>query len=74
MKNIDEIACSIVDLFDIFLAEKGIAILCDDPGEEHERRTDNENYASLYGMEYWGLVDKVEDILSMETDVKGQDN
>lgn len=72
MENIDEMACNIVDLFDEFLADKGIAILCEDPDEEDERRTNGENYASLYGMEYWGLVDKVEDILSAVIGKEGE--
>lgn len=64
MTNIHEMACNIVDLLDDFLADKGITIMCEDPHEEHDRYANGENHASLYGMEYWGLVNKVEDILS----------
>ena len=64
MTNIDEMACNIVGLFDDFLADKGIIIMCEDPDEEHDHYANGENYASLYGMEYWSLVDKVENILS----------
>lgn len=47
------LATDIVDLFDDLLAEKGIEVPCSDPDEEAERHND-ENYACLYGIEYWG--------------------
>ena len=57
------LATDIVDIFDNFLAAKGIEIPCDDPEEEAERRS-TDNYACLYGMEFWNLVDEVEFILN----------
>lgn len=55
-----ELAMAIVDLFDELLAEKGIEVPCSDPEEETERHEDD-NCACLYGMEYWNLVDSVEE-------------
>ena len=57
------LATDIVDLFDELLAEKNIEIPCSDPDEEAERHKDD-NCACLYGMEYWNLVDRVENILT----------
>lgn len=57
------LATDIVDLFDDLLAEKNIEIPCSDPDEEAERH-ENGNCDCLYGMEYWGLVDQVESILT----------
>lgn len=56
------LATDIVDLFDDLLADKGIEIPCSDPEEESERH-DYGNCACLYGMEYWHLVDRVEEML-----------
>lgn len=62
-KVVSNLAADIVDMFDEFLEEKGIRIPCADPEEELARYDDN--CACLYGMEYWGLVDKVEDVIGM---------
>lgn len=56
------LAADIVDVFDSFLASKNIEIPCTDPEEEEERHDDN--FACLYGMEYWNLVDRVEFMLN----------
>ena len=58
----NNLAEDIVDLFYELLAEKDIEVPCSDPDEEAERH-DNGNYTCLYGMEYWNLVDKVEQLL-----------
>ena len=58
----NNLAADIVDLFDEFLSEKDIEVPCSDPDEEDERH-DNGNCACLYGMEYWNLVDQVEQLL-----------
>lgn len=57
------LATDIVDIFDNFLAAKDIEVPCDDPEEEMERHN-NDNYACLYGMEFWNLVDEIESILN----------
>ena len=54
----ENVACDIVELFDDLLVENGIRI----PSEEDaEREEDNE--AALYGMVYFNLVSKVENML-----------
>ena len=58
------LATDIVDLFDEFLAEKGIEVPCSDPEEESDRHKYDSN-ACLYEMEYWNLVDQVEAMLEM---------
>ena len=58
----NNLAADIVDLFDEFLAEKDIEVPCSDPDEEDERHA-NDNCACLYEMEYWNLVDQVEQLL-----------
>ena len=63
----NNLAADIVDLFDEFLAKKNIEVPCSDPDEEAERHNDG-NCACLYGMEYWGLVDLVEQILVENTE------
>ena len=55
-------ACDIVELFEDLLQEKDINIPCSDEEEEKER-LENEYYTKLYGSEYWGLIDKIEDII-----------
>ena len=57
-----ELATAIVDLFDDFLDEKGISIPCEDPHEQEDRLQDD-NSASIYGMEYFNLEDRVCDVL-----------
>lgn len=57
-----ELAARIVDLFDDLLDQKGIEIPCEDPDEQTERH-EGDNEACLYGMEYWTLVDKIEEML-----------
>ena len=57
-----ELATTIVDLFDDFLDEKGISIPCADPHEQEDRLQDD-NSASIYGMEYFNLEDRVNNVL-----------
>ena len=57
------LATDIVDVFDNFLASKNIEIPCADPEEEAERH-DDDNYACLYGTEYWDLVAQIEFMLN----------
>ena len=56
------LAMDIVDLFNELLSEKDIEVPCSNTDEEAERH-DNGNCACLYGMEYWNLVDQVEQLL-----------
>lgn len=58
----NNLATDIVDLFDKFLAKKDIKVPCSDSDEEAERQIYG-NYDCLYGMEYWNLVDQVEQLL-----------
>lgn len=57
-------AIEIIELFEDLLQEKGIEIPCEDPKEQRVRYNDG-NDAKLYGMEYWELLDKIEEILDM---------
>lgn len=57
-----ELAARIVDLFDDLLYQKGIEVPCEDADEQAERH-EGKNEACLYGMEYWTLVDKIEELL-----------
>lgn len=57
-----ELAARIVDLFDDLLDQKGIEVPCEDADEQIERH-EGDNEACLYGMEYWTLVDKIEEML-----------
>lgn len=61
--DIRSVASDICDIFENYLDENGICIVCDDADEERERK-DNESGAMLYGMEYWHLVEDVEFWLS----------
>ena len=61
--DIRSVAFDICDVFENYLDENGICIVCDDADEERERK-DNESGAMLYGMEYWHLVEDVEFWLS----------
>lgn len=56
-------AFDIVEIFEDYLDENGIYIVCDDTDEERERKA-NESGAMLYGMEYWHLVEDIECRLS----------
>lgn len=58
----NNLATDIVDLFDKFLAKKDIKVSCSDSDEEAERQIYG-NCDCLYGMEYWNLVDQVEQLL-----------
>lgn len=58
-----ELAHEIVELFENLLEEKGISIPCKDQDEENERHT-GDNQARLYGMEYWNLVDRIENLIT----------
>ncbi len=58
-----ELACRIADLFEDLLDQKRIEIPCEDANEQVERYHEG-NTARLYGMEYWGLVDKIEELLT----------
>ena len=57
-----ELAARIVDLFDDLLHQKGIEVPCEDSDEQAERY-EGGNEAGLYGMEYWALVDRIEEML-----------
>ena len=55
-------ASDILDEFDEFLASKDITIPCADESEEGDRYADDpNNAAALYGSEYYGLLDQVEE-------------
>ena len=58
-----KLANEIVELFEELLDEKGIEIPCDDETEQKDRY-DGGNGAKLYGMEYWNLVEAIEDLLN----------
>lgn len=53
----------ICDVFENYLNENGVCIVCNDADEEQDRKA-NESGAMLYGMEYWHLVEDVEFWLS----------
>lgn len=57
------LANEIVELFEDLLGQKGIEIPCEDKEEQKERYYDG-NEAKLYGMEYWNLVSKIENLLT----------
>lgn len=57
--DIRSLASDICEIFENYLDENGICIVCDDADEERERN-ENESGAMLYGMEYWHLVKDVE--------------
>lgn len=57
-----DLAARIADLFDDLLHQKGIEVPCEDSNEQVERH-EGGNAACLYGMEYWTLVDKIEELL-----------
>ena len=50
-------------LFDYLLEEKGIEIPCEDETEQRDRY-DGGNISKIYGMEYWNLVEKIEELIS----------
>lgn len=52
----------IVEVFEELLDEKGIEIPCEDETEQRERYLDGNN-VKIYGMEYWNLIDKIENLL-----------
>lgn len=57
-----DLAARIVNLFDDLLYQKGIEVPCEYSDEQAERH-EGCNGACLYGMEYWTLVDKIEELL-----------
>lgn len=57
--DIRSVASDICDIFENYLDENGVCIVCDDADEERDRKA-NESGAMLYGMEYWHLVEDVE--------------
>lgn len=57
--NIHLLAAYTADIFDDYLAEINLPIVCSDASEEEDRHS-NENSAMLYGMEYWHLVEDIE--------------
>lgn len=65
MNAIRDIALQIVDIFDEFLLENNINITCLNTDEEIERSDDEDNSSSLYGSEYWDLVDEVETFINL---------
>lgn len=64
-----KISDMIVEAFEELLDEKDITIPCADEDEE-KVRYEEDNTAKLYGMEYWGLVDAIENLLTVETPCK----
>ena len=60
--EIYEIAYDIVEKFEELLDRKDIEIPCSDEEEQQERHW-GDNDAKLYGMEYYDLIDEIEDIL-----------
>ena len=61
--DIRSVASDICDVFENYLDENGVCIVCDDANEEQDRKA-NESGAMLYGMEYWHLVEDIECRLS----------
>lgn len=61
--DIRSVAFDICDVFENYLNENGVCIVCNDADEEQDRKA-NESGAMLYGMEYWHLVEDVEFWLS----------
>ena len=61
--DIRSVASDICDVFENYLDENGVCIVCDDADEEQDRKA-NESGAMLYGMEYWHLVEDIECRLS----------
>ena len=59
MRLVDQIA----ELFEELLDEKGIEIPCSDETEQKDRY-EGGNEAKLYGMEYWHLVEGIENLLN----------
>lgn len=57
--DIRSVASDICDVFENYLEENGVYIVCDYADEEQDRKA-NESGAMLYGMEYWHLVEDVE--------------
>lgn len=57
--DIRSLASDICEIFENYLDENSVYIVCDDADEEKERKA-NENDVMLYGMEYWHLVEDVE--------------
>lgn len=57
-----ELACQIVEKFEDLLDEKGIKIPCEAVDEEDARDADA-NDAKIYGIEYWNLVEDIENLL-----------
>lgn len=58
----NKLATEIVEVFEKLLDEKGIEIPCDDE-EEQKNRYYDENCAKLYGMEYYNLLNTIENLL-----------
>lgn len=55
-----KLATDIIKIFEKFLDEKGIEIPYDD---EEENGHDDRNCAKLYGMEYYKLLDSIQNLL-----------
>ena len=64
------VAADIVEMFDDLLCEKEISVPCDDLDEQMDRYDDG-NEAGLYGMEYAGLSEQVEEYLISLLDKAG---
>ena len=58
-----DITNQIMELFEDLLEEKNLLIPCDDE-EEERMRYEDENTARIYGMEYYNLSEKIEELLS----------
>lgn len=57
--NIRLLAAYTADIFEDYLAEINLPIVCSDANEEEDRHG-NESSAMLYGMEYWHLLEDIE--------------
>ena len=71
MKEVRDLACDIVLAFEEVLIEKNIRVPCSNEVEEAERKLDNNvaDQNGLYGSEFWGLVDTVQNILEDEESI-----
>lgn len=58
-----DITNQIMELFEDLLEEKNISIPCDDE-EEERMRYEDENTARIYGMEYYNLSEKIDELFS----------
>jgi hypothetical protein len=57
--TIEHISFLVADIFEVYLENIKISIPCDDYQDERARKADKDS-AYLYGMEYWHLIDSIE--------------